>query len=158
MTYTLGQAAKTIGKSKNTLARAIHSGKLSATRQEDGSYTIDPAELHRVYPPTHSELSHGTPIEPSPDTATLHPSHQIQIDILERERQTLLGVVDDLRTRLDAAESERRQAQERLTALLTHQPALPQITPTPAVRPIFWVILAIAVIGLVAWHMLNDQL
>lgn len=157
MTYTLGQAAKAIGKSKNTLARAIHGGKLSAARQEDGSYIIDPAELHRVYPPTHPELSHGTLDGPGHDTGTPHPSHQIQIDILERERKTLLDVVDDLRTRLDAAESERRQTQERLTALLTHQPAIPQTTPTPSVRPIFWVILALAVIGLAAWHLLNEQ-
>src|SRR5215472_6695374 len=33
-------------------ARVIKVGRLSATRTEDGSYQIDPAELHRVYPMT----------------------------------------------------------------------------------------------------------
>jgi hypothetical protein len=48
--YSLAQAAKAAGKSKPTIARAIKAGKLSATRGEDGSYTIDPSELARVYP------------------------------------------------------------------------------------------------------------
>jgi hypothetical protein len=51
MPYTLGQAAKAAGTSKPTLSRAIKSGRLSAQRQPDGSFLIDPAELHRVYPP-----------------------------------------------------------------------------------------------------------
>jgi excisionase family DNA binding protein len=48
--FSLSQAAKRTGVSKATIHRAIKSGKLSALRQEDGSYQIDPAELHRVYP------------------------------------------------------------------------------------------------------------
>src|SRR4051794_18135478 len=51
MAYTLGTAAKATGRGKATIYRAIKSGKISATRQEDGSYTIDPAELHRVFEP-----------------------------------------------------------------------------------------------------------
>ena len=55
MSYTLGEAAKAVGKSKPTLSKAVKSGKISARKNEDGSYTIDPAELHRVYPPAPSE-------------------------------------------------------------------------------------------------------
>src|SRR4051812_7869408 len=47
---TLGQAAKLTGLGKTTLARAIKAGRLSATRSEPGSYSIDAAELARVYP------------------------------------------------------------------------------------------------------------
>lgn len=47
--FSLSQSAKLTGVSKATIHRAIKSGKLSAARQEDGSYQIDPAELHRVY-------------------------------------------------------------------------------------------------------------
>jgi hypothetical protein len=50
MAYTLGQAAKAAEVSKTTIQRAIKSGRLSASRQEDGSYIIDPAELHRAFP------------------------------------------------------------------------------------------------------------
>jgi hypothetical protein len=47
---SLGQAAKLAGLGKTTLARAIKSGRLSATRRDDGGYQIDVAELERVYP------------------------------------------------------------------------------------------------------------
>lgn len=50
MPHTLGTAAHTVGVSKSTLRRAIEKGRLSATRRDDGSYEIDPAELHRVFP------------------------------------------------------------------------------------------------------------
>jgi excisionase family DNA binding protein len=46
---TLGQAAKQCGVSKGTLSKAIASGKLSATRREDGSWSIDGAELTRYF-------------------------------------------------------------------------------------------------------------
>jgi excisionase family DNA binding protein len=44
---TLGQAARHCGVSKGTISKAIASGKLSATRREDGSWAIDGAELAR---------------------------------------------------------------------------------------------------------------
>ena len=45
---SLSQASKLTGKSKSTINRAIKTGKLSAARHEDGSYSIDPAELSRA--------------------------------------------------------------------------------------------------------------
>jgi chromosome segregation ATPase len=57
---------------------------------------------------------------------------QAQCQLLEREREVLLATLADLRQRLDAADSERRTAQERLTALLTHQTEKQQnIPPEP---------------------------
>lgn len=55
MVYTLGDAAKATGKSKATISKAIKSGRISATKDETGTFQIDPAELHRVYPPTVSD-------------------------------------------------------------------------------------------------------
>lgn len=108
MTHTLGTAAHAAGVSKSTLRRAIERGRLSATRREDGSYEIDPAELHRVFP---------RPSAATPEMAR----HDIPNGTggLEREVAVLREVVADLRRRLDDSEAERRQAQERLTALLT---------------------------------------
>ena len=51
MSYTLGEASKAVGKSKATLSKAIKSGKISAKKNEDGSFSIEAVELHRVYPP-----------------------------------------------------------------------------------------------------------
>lgn len=47
---SLREAATAAGVSKSTIQRAIKSGRLSATRTDDGGYSIDPAELHRAYP------------------------------------------------------------------------------------------------------------
>lgn len=67
MVYTLGEAAKATGKTKGAISKAIKKGRISADREKDGSYHIDPAELHRVYPPVSgtqdSKLYTSTPIE-----------------------------------------------------------------------------------------------
>jgi excisionase family DNA binding protein len=50
MTFTLAEAAKAIGRDKSTLARAVRTGRISATRDDDGVWRIDESELRRVYP------------------------------------------------------------------------------------------------------------
>ncbi len=47
---SLGEAARHAGVSKTTIHRSIKSGRLSAQRNDDGSYSIDPAEVFRVFP------------------------------------------------------------------------------------------------------------
>ncbi len=49
--YTLGTAAKATGLAKSTIHRAIKTGKVSARSKDGAGYEIDPAELHRVFPP-----------------------------------------------------------------------------------------------------------
>jgi hypothetical protein len=115
--HTLGQAAKAAGVSKTTLRRAIENGRLSASRNDDGSYEIDPAELHRAFP-SHSDGS-GTMAR----SVTVNGTGGLQVEVeMLRERLTEKDdVIRDLRARLDAEAEERRQAQARLTALLTDQ-------------------------------------
>jgi len=48
---TLGEAARQVTVTKSTLHRAINDGRLSANRDEQGHYQIDPAELFRVFEP-----------------------------------------------------------------------------------------------------------
>src|SRR5215211_1879213 len=50
-TFGLREAALQAGVDKSTIHRAIQSGRLSAARTENGGYSIDAAELLRVYPP-----------------------------------------------------------------------------------------------------------
>jgi excisionase family DNA binding protein len=47
---SLGQAARLAGVGKTTIARAVRSGRLAATRTETGSYLIEICELERLYP------------------------------------------------------------------------------------------------------------
>jgi hypothetical protein len=59
MTYTLGMAARATGLSKSTIYRAIKAGRISTGRSDTGEYVIDPAELHRVFPPAQDATRSG---------------------------------------------------------------------------------------------------
>lgn len=120
MAYTLGQAAKATGKSKPTIQRAIKNGSISAAKTDDGSYEIDPAELHRVFPPVTSASNAEQALKqsvPPSDTGVL----QREIELLRERLADKDGVIGDLRQRLDTEAEERRRTQAQLTALLTDQ-------------------------------------
>jgi len=52
--YTIATAAAAVGRNKNAILRAIKAGKISVAKDENGEWQIDPAELHRIYPPLRS--------------------------------------------------------------------------------------------------------
>ena len=60
MSYTLGEAAKATGKDRATISRAIKKGKISAKKNDHGQWSIDPSELHRVYPARQQDNSART--------------------------------------------------------------------------------------------------
>jgi len=115
MTLTLRQAADRCGKSRSTVHRALKSGKLSGSRDEDGTWSIDAAELARVFPWDAHEHGQRDVMEQSGDgngSAVLAVRVEMLEQQLERERDT----VEDLRRRLDRAE-------ERVFALSAPSPA-----------------------------------
>lgn len=125
--YTVGQAAKATGKSKSTISASIKKGVISAVKNEDGSYTIDPAELHRVFPAASSQNSAAEPpsndIEPS-NLVFQNGYLQGEVKLLREQLADKDNVIEDLRRRLDAeAEARRIESEERrrLTAILTDQ-------------------------------------
>ena len=126
MHYTLGQAAKSTGKSKPTIAHAIKKGRISASRDELGQYQIDAAELHRVYPllPAESSPQYDDMKRPY-DPLTMVEMERLKgaVERLEALNRQLEGERDNLRVRLDAADEERRRTLVQLTALLTDQRA-----------------------------------
>ena len=127
MSYTVGQAAKATGKSKPTISRAIRTGIISATKNENGSYTIDPAELHRVFPPKRLSSDETRDILRS-ETPALQVTLQREIELLREMLTSKDAVIDDLRERLDREGEERR----KLTAILTDQRAkAPDVMVTP---------------------------
>ena len=116
MLHTLGTAAKATGKSKPTIQRAIKAGRLSATRKHDGSYEIDPAELHRVFPPLPLASDAAVTMKQS-DTPSVPGLLQAELAGLRGELEQVKSERDDLRRRLDSEAEERR----RLTAMVTDQ-------------------------------------
>jgi DNA-binding transcriptional MerR regulator len=120
MGLTLGQAAKAAGVSKTTLQRYMHLGKLSASRRDDGSYDIDPAEILRVFGSDRRDRNSDTQVVNHVPANVITP-FRVEIDGLRAQLEQIKGERDDLRRRLDAEAEERRQVQARLTALLTDQ-------------------------------------
>ncbi len=49
--YTIATAAAAVGRIKTAILRAIKAGKISVAKYGNGEWQIDPAELHRIYPP-----------------------------------------------------------------------------------------------------------
>jgi excisionase family DNA binding protein len=71
MSYTLATAAAACGVNKSTILRAIKAGKISAVRDEHGQWQVEPAELHRVYPPVATPGTDATRRYVPADAATL---------------------------------------------------------------------------------------
>jgi len=121
MSYTLGDAAKATGKSKTTLHRAIKSGKISANKAVDGSYSIDPAELHRVFPPA-TIATPVTPLqrnEPEQSGNTLE-TLRIQLEMLEKERERERALLQE--TIADLREDRDKWRQQATALLEDHRP------------------------------------
>ena len=110
MKHTLGTAAKAVGKSKATISKAIKSGKISAHKLPNGSYEIEPVELHRVYPPTPSQPIDGERLETPSETGV----NDIEIRLLQAELKMAHARIDDL-------EGDREQWRQTANRLLEKQ-------------------------------------
>ena len=157
MHLSLGQAAKETGMDKSTISRAIKSGKLSATRQENGGYAIDPAELFRVFAPASKDteqpvLARDTVLDGWSENQALRMQVEAATLRVQWEAATLRirdkdEEIRDLRHRLDIEGEERRKL--TLMLLPSHQAKPPQApeqqqgdavpiqrTPHPVVHPV----------------------
>jgi hypothetical protein len=124
MKYTAGQAAKAAGVSKATITRALQNGKISGSKDDSGAWSIDPAELHRVFPPVAHEPP-ATPTMKQPAT----PGKVVETGVLERENQML-------REALIEARQERDRWHQIAERLSIAPPAPVPVPQKPAAR--FW--------------------
>ena len=111
------EAAEQVGLTKQAIIKAIRKGTISAVKDESGEWRIEPAELFRVY------QAIATVDDNQQATGHVDGAAGLQREIAFRDEKIglLQEQIDDLRRRLDESETERRQTQERLTALLTDQ-------------------------------------
>ena len=120
MGYTLSQAAKATGKDKSTISKAIKKGKISASRNEDRSYDIDPVELHRWYPLVNQDQD-VQPVDNSTQVNTDFVSRikelEAKLEGADKESKLLRGEIERLE-----ADKEFLQGQlTKTTAILTDQ-------------------------------------
>lgn len=94
MVYTLTEAAKAAGRTRQAIQAAIRKGTVSARKDAFGQWEIDPAELHRVYP-SHKQKA-------------ANDSGNLGLVDTEKEAQ-----IRELRARLEALEELKREIQDR---------------------------------------------
>ena len=114
MVYTLGEAANAVGKSKATISKAIKNGRISAQKQKNGSYQIDPAELHRVYPPVSSTVESERLETPSETVGKLRESIELELKLQAAEK------------RIAELEDDREHWRQQATRLLSHSGEKPK--------------------------------
>ena len=147
MRITAKQAAEATGKSKPTILRAINSGKVSAVRDElTGAWTIDTAELHRVFPPKSGDLADADRGDAKPkydattEAAILRRELEVVTTERERERAQYEAQIADLRKVLAILTDQRAKAPDAIAmpppaspAPVEAQPAPPpHVSPAPA--------------------------
>ena len=84
---------------------------MSAVRQDDGSFSIDPSELHRVYPPTPPSTVHREQYETYQET-----------EVNSRELIELRVKLEAAHKRIEDLEEDREEWRKQANRLLTHTP------------------------------------
>lgn len=107
MKLTLGQAAKKAGISKPSLSAAIKKGRLSAYKNESGTYEIDPAELFRVYPPK----ANTNGLDESNSLPETNPKN---IPVSYRKDETLALLLDEKDAAIKRLEQEKEAVRQDL--------------------------------------------
>jgi excisionase family DNA binding protein len=136
---SLREAAKEAGLSKSTILRAVKAGRLSAARTEDGGYSIDPAELFRVYPPESRATRRGQPRDRSEGHGA--PGHammelQIQNAVLEAQLGAAKEALAGERRRAEEIREDRERwhIQAERLALMAPAKSAPSVKPEPVRR------------------------
>ena len=126
MAYTLGEASKATGKSKPTIQEQIKKGRISAVKDDLGRYQIDPAELHRLYPPLSSEKP-----ETERDLTSLMKEKEAEI----RGLQDRLKAVSELKERIERECEDLREDRNHWRLQARALPAPEAQTPAVAIPP-----------------------
>ena len=123
MSYSLSDAAKATGKNRTTIQRAIKSGKISASKNENGAYEIAPAELHRIFQAIAQrsaqqpkETDSNNPQQGDATSETL----RIRLEMLEKERDRERAQLEE--TIADLREDRDKWRQQATALLEDHRP------------------------------------
>src|SRR3546814_20119632 len=71
MSITLREASEKVGVTRQTLMKAIKTGRVSAEKSDNGEWRIEPVELFRVWTPVHGVQQPLQPHIPGSDTPGL---------------------------------------------------------------------------------------
>lgn len=111
MSLSPAEAAKHVGLTKQSVIKAIRSGRLSAIKEANGGWSIEPVELFRVWPAVNQDRGKVTPQV----DAGLPPENNEVVAALKGQIELLRSQLDDVRV----DRNHWRQIAER--SLLTDQ-------------------------------------
>ncbi len=111
MSLSPAEAAKHVGLTKQSVIKAIRSGRLSAIKEASGGWSIEPVELFRVWPAVNQDRGKVTPQV----DAGLPPENSEVVAALKGQIELLRSQLDDVRV----DRNHWRQIAER--SLLTDQ-------------------------------------
>jgi hypothetical protein len=100
MPLTLAQAAQATGLNRSTILRSIKSGRISGTRDDQGVWSVEPVELHRVFPPAQGEPK-ALPQHAQPDAEL-----RVRVALAEERLGDLKAQLEDLRQQRDKWQSQ----------------------------------------------------
>ena len=109
MIYTLAQAGKAAGRTRQAILSAIKKGTISAAKNGRGEWEIDASELHRVYPFAGKQ--------PANDLPQFTPSKSHENEDLQAHLELLQQLINELKEDKAAAarrEEDARQREARL--------------------------------------------
>jgi hypothetical protein len=144
------------GMARSSILRAIKRGALSGTRQDDGTWLVDPAELARAFPVNAQAALQGA--HPDPVAAVRLEAAQQRIADLERALSDMRGERDEWKVQaqrlaLPNAHPARQDGQpdaplaqpdqadvpnSALFPMVKHQRAQPAVEPSPLLRTWRW--------------------
>lgn len=140
MKMSAAKAAQEVGKSTATITRAIEKGKISAVKDENGAWEIDPAELFRVFSPAKREnpsVQHNANPDETGENRGLERLVETLQEELARIRADRDAAIADLREDRDAWKADAAKWQEQAAQALRLLPP-PVVVPaaeTPAAAP-----------------------
>jgi hypothetical protein len=126
---TLAEAARRAGTSKTSMFRAIKSGRISATKADDGTYQVAEAELNRFLDTASAVAQRARAVEQpvAADGAVPDTALRERVAALEAHVEGLKALVDSERRRAERAESNseawQRQAEQAQRLLTDMRPA-----------------------------------
>jgi hypothetical protein len=131
MAYNLITGAAACGINRTTILRAIRAGKISAERDAQGTWFIQPAELHRLFPP----LPHLNAV---PEPVQTH-TPDAEIALLRTMLDEMRTTIADLRRREDDLKADRDHWREAHSATTRLLPApKPEVAPPPPKAKRWW--------------------
>jgi excisionase family DNA binding protein len=109
MPYSLAEAAQATGLNRSTILRAVKNGRISGQRDGSGAWTVEPVELHRVFPPAEA-TPRAVPEHAQPDAEL-----RLRAALAEERLGELKAALADMQGQRDAWQRQAEASQRQLT-------------------------------------------